>query len=134
MAMPRVPLFGALALLAGCASAPPAAVAPPPPPGMDLLLGQPAETALALLGTPRLDRREGPARQLQFAGGCVLDLFYYGAPAPVATHADARLPDGRDYAAGDCLQQLLRARAAATPVAAPAAAKPPAKPAPRRRG
>lgn len=133
--MPRIPLFGALALLAGCATAPPVAVAPPPPPGMELLLGQPAETALAMLGTPRLDRREGPARQLQFAGGCVLDLFFYGTPAQVATHADARLPDGRDYAAGDCLQQLLRARAAVAPVAAPAGQKPPpARPAERRRG
>jgi hypothetical protein len=106
----------ALLLVAGCATTPKVAdePAPPPPAGMEQLLGKPAETALALLGRPRLDRREGMARQLQFASGCILDLFYYQKPgeAPLATHAEARLPDGRNYAAGDCLQMLLKARSA----------------------
>jgi hypothetical protein len=102
-------------LLAGCATAPkapPPLPPPPPPPGMELLLGKPAETALVLLGTPKLDRREGTARQLQFASGCVLDIFYYQKPGepPLATHAEARLRDGRNFAAGDCLQMLLKAK------------------------
>ncbi len=122
-------------LLSACASAPSApalAPPPPPPPGMELLLGQPPETAIGLLGKPRLDKREGEARQLQFAGGCILDLWFYAQPgtAPVARHADARLPDGRDFAAGDCLQLLMRSNEAAPPPATPPQ---PAKPA-RKRG
>jgi hypothetical protein len=99
---------------------------------MEQLLGRPPEAALELLGTPRLDKREGQARQLQFASGCVLDVWYYpgaGTP-PVATHADARLPDGRDFAAGDCLQMLIRAKAPPTitpPAPAPAKKAPPRK-------
>lgn len=98
---------------------------------MEQLLGKPPEAALQLLGTPRLDKREGDARQLQFASGCVLDIWYYPKPGPalLATHADARLADGRDFAAGDCLQMLLRAKA--PPAVAPAA--PPKQPASRRR-
>ena len=132
------PLIG-LALLAGCASTPATVVTappPPPPPGMELLLNQLPETAISLLGQPRLDKKEGTSRQLQYVGSCVLDVWYYPKPGPalVATHADARLPDGRDYAAGECLQQLIRARenaraaAAAAPAApAPAPSKKPAR-------
>lgn len=130
-----LPHFGLL-LLAGCATAPDATLvaAPPPPPGMELVLGQLPETAISLLGTPRLDKREGTSRQLQYAGGCVLDIFYYPKPGPalVATHADARLPDGRDFAPGECMQLLIRSReaakvqAAAPPAPAPAKAKKPA--------
>lgn len=104
------------ALLSACAAAPRSApvTAPLPPPGMELLLQRPAQTALALLGPARLDRREGPARQLQFVGPCVLDLFYYGGgAAAVATHAEARLPDGRPSAPGDCMQLLIKLREAA---------------------
>ncbi|WP_199554764.1 hypothetical protein [Sandaracinobacteroides hominis] len=134
--MSRLPLpLLALALLAGCATTPAAVVQapPPPPPGMEQLLGQPAETATKLLGTPRLDRREGPARQLQFTGGCVLDVYYYPGvgTVPVATHADSRLADGRDFAPGECLQMLINARkVAVTPV--PPAPAPPRKPVRKR--
>jgi hypothetical protein len=125
----------ALALLAGCATAPKVAppAPPPPPPGMEQLLGKPAEVALDLLGKPRLDKREGDARQLQFASGCVLDIWYYPkpGPTPVAVHADARLADGRDFAAGDCLQILIRANAPPVITPTPAPAK---KPAPRKKG
>ncbi len=109
------PVALALALLAGCAAKPPLEQAPPPPPpGMELLIGQPAETALRLLGTPRLDRREGPARQLQFAGPCILDIFYYprSGQAPLATHTEARLPNGLASSPRDCLQLLLKIRPA----------------------
>jgi hypothetical protein len=130
----------ALALLAGCATAPPPApVAPPPPPGMEQLLGKPAEVALELLGKPRIDKREGDARQLQFASGCVLDIWYYAkpGPTPVATHADARLADGRDFAPGDCLQMLIRAKSppVITPTPAPVTKLAPGKkPASARKG
>ncbi len=103
-----------LALVAGCAAQPRPVTeaAPPPPPGMELLLGAPVERAMGLLGVASLDRREGPARHLQFAGACILDLYYYARDgAMVATHAEARRADGRDVAAGECLQQLLKARA-----------------------
>lgn len=108
------PVVLALAL-AACASQPKPAVTAPPPAamaGMDQLLGQAVESATRLLGNASMDRREGPARQVQFAGACVLDLFYYpkGGPAPVATHASARLPDGRPLAPGDCLSLLLKGR------------------------
>ena len=125
------PLFG-LALLAGCAATPSSTLVtapPPPPPGMELLLQQYPETAISLLGQPRLDKKEGASRQLQFSGGCVLDVWYYPKPGPalVATHADARLPDGREFPPGECLQQLIRSReaakiAAAAPPPAPATA------------
>ncbi|MGL6042553.1 MAG: hypothetical protein ACRC1J_01380 [Sandaracinobacteroides sp.] len=103
---------------------------------MELLLQQPPETALALLGKPRLDRREGPARQLQFAGGCLLDIWFYpqSGATLLATHADARLADGRDLAAGDCLQMLLRAKEALATPAPPPPQPQPAKPQPRKRG
>ena len=126
----------ALALLAGCATAPAAIVVappPPPPPGMELVLNQIPETAISLLGQPRMDKKEGPSRQLQYAGSCVLDIWYYPKPGPalVATHADARLPNGQDFAPGECLQLLISAREAAkaTAAAPPASvAAPPKKP------
>lgn len=106
-------LAGALATACATGSRPEGPAArPAPPPGMEKLLGQPAEAARALLGETALDRREGMARQLQFIGACVLDLFYLpkdGGP-PVATHAEARLPNGRPVAPGECLAALLRAR------------------------
>ncbi len=75
-------------------------------------MGKTAEIAIDLLGQPSLDRREGLARQLQFAGACVLDIFYYQKPgqSPLAIHAEARLPNGRDVAAGECMRSLLQAQ------------------------
>ena len=108
-----VPLFAA-ALLAGCATAPKPAAAPPPAPGMERLLGQPVDSAIALLGPASLDRREGAARQLQFGGPCILDIFYYpkAGTGTVATYAEARLPDGRTFPAGECLALLTRSKTA----------------------
>jgi hypothetical protein len=105
-----------LALLSGCAAAPAVVTAPPEAPsyaGLELLMGRGADVAIALIGPSTLDRREGEARHLQFAAGCVLDLFYYpppGSNAPVARHADARLPDGTAIAPGACFTQLQAAR------------------------
>ncbi len=105
-------------LVAGCATTPrPEAVAPPVPPGLAAVLEKGVDVAVQLLGPSALDRREGEARHLQFAGaGCVLDLFYYPPAAgqvPVATHAAARRPDGSAIAPGDCLRLLESARGSA---------------------
>lgn len=111
----RILLLMAALALAACANQPkPVATMPAPAagPGMERLLGYGMEAATGLLGVASMDRREGPARQLQFAGACVLDLFYYprAGTVPVATHASARLPDGRPLAPGDCLALLVRGR------------------------
>lgn len=109
----------ATAALAACAprAAPPpvATVTPPPAPapraGLERVLGATPEAAIALLGSPTLDRTEGRARQLQFTrGACVLDLFFYpSGPALAARYADARLKDGRALDPASCLQSQLLA-------------------------
>lgn len=110
----RIPGLVLLALLlASCATQPkPVVQAPPALPGMDQLIGQGVEAADRILGIASLDRREGPARQRQYAGACVLDLFYYpsSGSVPVATYASARMPDGRAMAPAECLSLLIRSR------------------------
>lgn len=105
-------LGAAMLFLAACATTPPPIVSAPAPrlPGMEMLMGQPPQAATNMLGAPSLDRQEGTSRQLQFAGGCILDLFYYprAQTGMVATFADARLPDGRDFSPGECLALLVR--------------------------
>lgn len=115
MILSRIPLvMTALVALGACTPemrthAPPAAR---PSASLARVLGQPPATAILLLGKPGLDRREGPARQLQFArNGCVLDLFYYPDPATGqsrATYAEARRSDGSAMTAGDCFDTLYR--------------------------
>ncbi len=115
----NVPALAALLLLGACATAdrgvPSASPAPPPDPGLAALIGKGPDVAIALIGPSRLDRREGDARQLQFGGAtCILDLFYYRAPAgnaAVARHAEARRPDGSAIPAGDCFRLLQAAKA-----------------------
>jgi hypothetical protein len=106
-----------LPLLAGCtAAATPVVTSAPEPPayvGLEAVMGRGADVAIALVGPSSLDRREGDARHLQFAGACVLDLYYYpppGSNAAVARHADARLPDGSAIAPGACLARLQSER------------------------
>lgn len=111
------------ALVAGCVPAerpaqrvaPP--VAPPPAPtysthGLESVMGRGARGLIALFGAPDLDVREGSARKLQFLGPvCVLDVYLYpprGGGDPVATHVDARLPDGRDMDRSSCVAALSR--------------------------
>lgn len=115
-------LAAGAALLGGCASAPrpPLAEARAPiidrpqqaVPG-DLVLGRTASALAAAFGRPALDVREGNARKLQFSGAsCILDAYLYprqGSREPVATHVDARLPDGRDTDRNACAA-ALRAR------------------------
>lgn len=83
----------------------------PPPPG-DPVLGHSAAAVSALLGSPRLDLREGPGRKLQFSGaGCIVDIYFYAPRAqsePVATHIDARGADGRDADRGYCIGAMAK--------------------------
>lgn len=111
-------------LLGGCAgnaiprAAPPpggppaTSITPPRPTQNNSLIGHSASTALGLFGKPRLDVAEGAGRKLQFSGSaCILDIYYYaprqGADA-LATHVDARTPDGRDANVPSCIEALRR--------------------------
>jgi hypothetical protein len=110
--------------LAGCAGTavpratpPPSRVVPAPitPPRIvqnNSLVGHDAASAIRLFGKPRLDVTEGAGRKLQFAGSaCTIDVYYYApraGAAPVATHVDARLPDGRDTNVTGCIEALQR--------------------------
>ncbi|WP_447758226.1 hypothetical protein [Sphingopyxis fribergensis] len=92
---------------------PPAApITAPRPTQNNSLIGQSANAALGLFGKPRLDVAEGTGRKLQFAGAaCILDIYYY-APRqgadPLATHVDARTPEGRDANVPSCIEALRR--------------------------
>lgn len=121
-----IPPLAMAGLLAGCGAQssgklpPPASVnsrpAPPPvfrpPPPGDPVLGQNVAAVSSLLGTPRLDVREGAGRKLQFSGaGCVVDIYFYSPRAqgePVATHIDARGADGRDADRAYCLGAMAK--------------------------
>jgi len=115
-------LLGA-ALVAGCVAPAPrsSSVAPPVAPpaahiytshGLESVIGRGARAITALFGNPDLDIREGSARKLQFTGpACVLDIYLYPPRAggdPIATHVDARLPDGRDMDRSSCVAALTR--------------------------
>jgi len=80
--------------------------------GLDLVIGRDARALAAAFGTPDLDIREGRARKLQFLGpACVLDVYLYPSRTgaePVATHVDARLPDGRDMDRASCIAAISR--------------------------
>lgn len=109
------------AALAGCGitavprPARPVAAPPPVTPRIvqhNSLVGQHAGAALAQFGKPRLDIAEGAGRKLQFAGAaCILDIYYYApkqGAEPVATHVDARTPEGRDANVDSCVSALRR--------------------------
>jgi hypothetical protein len=111
------------ATLGGCAATavprpaqPAVRPAPPPTPPRitqnNSLVGREANAALSLFGKPRLDVREGMGRKLQFAGSpCILDIYYYAprqGAEPIATHVDARTPDGRDANIDSCITALQR--------------------------
>jgi hypothetical protein len=122
MTLRPLALLPLAALLAGCAGSaipqvyrPPTATAPPvaaQPVQHNRLLGNSADAVGRMFGKPRLDVSEGGGRKLQFAGSsCILDVYFYaprtGAPA-VATHADARTPDGRNAEVDSCAETLRR--------------------------
>ena len=76
------------------------------------LIGNSADAIGRMFGKPRLDVTEGAGRKLQFAGtSCTLDIYFYAPRAganPVATHVDARTPDGRNAEVNSCAQSLQR--------------------------
>lgn len=111
-------------LLGACSAAvspprstpPPVAAAPSPtvvrPVQNNSLIGRSADAVGRLFGKPRLDVTEGAARKLQYEGSaCVIDIYFYapraGADA-VATHVDARTPDGRNAEPESCVAALRR--------------------------
>ncbi|MCS6986562.1 MAG: hypothetical protein NZM40_03870 [Sphingomonadaceae bacterium] len=108
-------------VVAACAGRPadPFTLPPPDGPALSAVIGHEPEVALKLLGPPTLDRREGPARHLQFARApCVLDLYYYppeGGGRPVAWFADARTAEGEDMIAAECLARLTAGRPSGPP-------------------
>ena len=72
-----------------------------------------ADALIALFGQPRLDRREGAARVLQFTGrDCTLDAYLYPPrerAEQIVTHVDARRgSDGADMDADQCVAALRR--------------------------
>jgi hypothetical protein len=78
--------------------------------GLESVIGRTARIVEGQFGRPELDVREGPARKLQFAGpACILDVYFYpprGGGEPIATHVDARLPDGSDFDRASCVAAL----------------------------
>lgn len=112
--------IGLVLSLAGCASAvprPAAPVATPPAPTVrpvqnNNLIGSSADALGRLFGKPRIDVVEGAGRKLQFAGNaCILDIYLYAprqGAAAVASHVDARTPEGRDADVNSCAAALRR--------------------------
>ena len=90
----------------------PKATATLPRAGLESVLGQPANAITGLFGRPQLDIREGAAHKMQFANTiCVIDVYLYpprDKAEPVATHVDARTPDGRDSDRARCVEALRR--------------------------
>lgn len=114
-------LLSALTLGACAGPAIPRAVAPAPAPPRptivkpvqhNALIGNSADAIGRMFGKPRLDVADGFGRKLQFAGAsCILDVYFYPPRAgagPVATHVDARTPDGGSTEVNSCAQALQR--------------------------
>lgn len=81
-------------------------------PPLAQVLGKPADSVIALFGTASIDRAEAETRHLQFGGSpCILDVYFHpeaeGA-LPTARHVEARMIDGKDASAGDCISRRLR--------------------------
>ncbi len=119
----RLAALSGLALTLGACAGPaiPRPATPPPPPSTptvvrpvqnNALIGSSADAIGRMLGKPRLDVTEGAGRKLQFAGtSCTLDVYFYAPRAganPVATHVDARTPDGRNADVNSCSQSFQR--------------------------
>ena len=122
IAKPRLAAIVGLALTLGACAGPaiprPATPAgrPPPTPTVvrpvqnNALIGSSADAIGRMFGKPQLDVTEGAGRKLQFAGSnCILDIYFYAPRAganPVATHVDARTPDGRNAEVNGCAQSF----------------------------
>jgi len=114
----RLPLL-TLAGLSACAPVvvPIPVPLPQPKPQIELI-GRDPQTVIDLLGSPTLDRTEGPARHLQFARtSCVLHVFFYPdkrTAQPTATHVEAQTPTGQTLDTRSCIDSLMKPPAAAT--------------------
>jgi hypothetical protein len=120
----RLAAIAGLALTLGACAGPaiprakPPGAAPPPPTTVvrpvqnNALIGSSVDAVGRMFGKPRLDVTEGTGRKLQFAGSnCTLDIYFYAPRAgadPVATHVDARTPDGRNADVNSCSQSFQR--------------------------
>ncbi len=120
----RLAVIAGLALTLGACAGPaiprpatPSASTPPPttvvrPVQNNALIGNSADAIGRMFGKPHLDVTEGAGRKLQFAGSkCILDVYFYAPRAgahPVATHVDARTPDGRNAEVNSCAQSIQR--------------------------
>jgi hypothetical protein len=82
----------------------------PQPKPQTQLIGRGPDEVVALLGSPSLDRTEGPARQLQFMNAsCVLDVFFYPdrrSGRVAATHVEARSRTGQAFDTQSCVEAL----------------------------
>lgn len=121
---PRLAAIAGLALTLGACAGPaiprPATPAGRPAPAPTVvrpvqnnaLIGSSADAIGRMFGKPQLDVTEGAGRKLQFAGSnCILDIYFYAPRAganPVATHVDARTPDGRNAEVNSCAQSFQR--------------------------
>ncbi len=100
-----------LLLLQACAAAvvPVPVPAPAPRQSFSVIGRAPAEVT-AMLGTPALDRTEGPARQLQFANAaCVLDVYFYPdrkSGKVAATYVEARDRAGQPSDTAACVDRF----------------------------
>ncbi|MEQ1510710.1 MAG: hypothetical protein ABL909_09975 [Sphingopyxis sp.] len=132
-----LPLFlAAMALLSGCgttivseAGAATAGMRPAPrtygdgparpslPPGSAQhggsgVIGRDSAALNRMFGAARLDRHDGPAHVMQYAGSqCVLDAYLYAPRAgaePVVTHIDTRSIDGANMDRDACIATLQR--------------------------
>jgi len=103
--------LAAALLLAGCvARAPePPATATPPASVPSSLIGLTAGEAMARLGQPVLQIREGPGLKLQWRGSCVLDAYLYlQGNVERITHVDTRLANGNNTPQPACIASLAR--------------------------
>ena len=81
----------------------------------DQLLGQSTVQVEALLGEPRLVRRDGPAEIWQYrATNCILDVFLYeGGPARTVRHVELRGPGTAMPERRACFARMLTDQRAA---------------------
>ena len=115
--MRKLLALSAMAVVAGCASAPeqpiqPTISRPMAISGLERVIGRNATQLVRLFGAAAQDFRENGARKLQFAGeACVLDAYLYPESTgrePVVTYVDARTAAGEDVDRAACVDALAR--------------------------
>ncbi len=105
-----IPLLSLLLLPACVAAVVPVPLPAPTEPQRFSLIGREPAEVTARLGTPALDRSEGPARQLQFADAtCVLDVYFYPdrkSGRVAASYVEARDKSGQAADTAACVERL----------------------------